>query len=606
MAKKRSGAGIERERERHLRDLPPDIPFQCLGLDSECFYLIDGDGLFRTLPRDRAGHMLMLGICGSENQDWAFFHYARWRKVGENLERVPRSLQPELIGQDVALLSGQKGSFAPADSLRMQGAWVGEDADLVLHCGDHLWIRGAKCATGSRGGFAYPRVPALPAPHTETVNAAIGRQVLADLGRWQLGRFIDAQLLLGLLGLGMLAGAMHARPNILLLGEHGVGKSGLLQRFKDYLGGRMLLTPDATPAGITQRIGHSNGLIGLDEREPSDDPRRDAALLALLRACYTGGESHRGGQDHHGVSFVLRCAVLAAATHEPAMESADRSRNICVEVKGPPQKDPAERPLRVVYDARRAVIGAQLLRRLADHWKRLQLEVLPAWDGYLTEIGYDGRGVDTVGTLLAIAWVLCHDGAPTQNDVDVIADELNAMLREERSDRQKSFDRLLGYLLGLSVDPLRKGEWRTLLELLKQAAGYGATPEAERRVESEAARIAKSDDAAIDAQRQLSRLGLRIGRDADTGDRVLLIANHSTVLAEMLRGTKWAGLPGRTSPWAKILLRAPGAQTVGGVRFASGMSRAVQLPLGWVLRGIVGPDPEAERSVWDELETARG
>jgi hypothetical protein len=603
MPTRKRGAGVEREIERHLRDLPPDIPFQCLGLDAEHFYLIDGDGLFRTLPRDRAGHMLMLGICGGENQDWAFHHYARWREVkkgSKELERVPRSLQPERLGQDVGLLCSLKGPFNPVDSVRMQGAWRGTDGDLVLHCGDQLWIRGAFCPTGLRGAFAYPRMPRWLPPHGEKVGHEVGREVLADIQQWQLGRYIDAQLLLGWLGLSLLAGAMETRPNILLLGEHGVGKSGLLQRLKDYLAHRMLLTPDATPAGITQHIGLSNLGIGLDEKEAGDDPRRDAQLMAFLRTTYTGGQSLRGGQDHTGVQFSLRCPVIAAATREPPMESADRSRNICITVIAPP----AQRGLRLAYDSRREALGTMLLRRLADRWKQLQLETLPAWDSFLRAIGYDGRGVDTLGTLLAIAWIMREDAAPTQSDADVIADQLHALHREETAERAASFDRFLQYLLGLSVDPMRKGEWRTLLELVKLAAGYGSTPEGELVVESDAVRRADSDEPAIvDARRQLSRLGIRIGKDAD-GERTFLIAYQSTELANMLRGTFWAGLPGRSSPWAKLLLRAPEARTVSSVRFASGVGRAVELKLGWVLRGIVGPKPEEEVVRWQQRVAA--
>jgi hypothetical protein len=596
MAKKRSGAGIERERERHLRDLPPDIPFQCLGLDAQNFHLIDGDGLYRAIPRDRAGHMTMLGICGGENQEWAWFHYSRWRKAGKDLERVPRSLQPEHLGQDVGLLCALKGKFDPTAMLRMQGAWTGEDGDLILHCGDHLWIRGARCPTGLRGGYAYPREQPIPPPHAEPVGMAPGHEVLENLSRWRYGRQIDPVLLLGLLGLAMVAGAMRHRPNVLLIGEHGSGKTGLLERFKDFLGLRMLLTPDATPAGITQRVGHSNLLIGLDEKEGSDDPRRDSGLLALLRACYSGGESLRGGQDHTGVSFTLRSVVLAAAINPPLMDSADRSRNVLISVLGPPE----DRALRVVFDARLALLGTQLLRRLADSWKRLQLDVLPAWDTMLRDFGFDGRGADTVATLLAIAWVLREDRALTQWDVDAIAADLTELRDEARAERQPSYQRFLDHLLGLASDPLRKGEWRTVLETVQTGGGYGTTPEELKKLPSDAARHARNDPAAIDAQRQLSRIGLRIGADRETGDAVLWIANQSTVLSDMLRGTAWAGMAGRGSPWARLLLRAPGAKQVGPMRFASGMSRAVQLPLDYVLRGTVGPAPEDAVEGWEQ------
>jgi hypothetical protein len=168
--------------------------------------------------------------------------------------------------------------------------------------------------------------------------------------------------------------------------------------------------------------------------------------------------------------------------------------------------------------------------RLADRWRQLQLGTLPAWNDFLRGIGYDGRGVDTLGTLLAIGWIMREDAAPTQLDADVIADQLHNLLREDRAERAKSFDRFMHYLLGMSVDPMRKGEWRTLLELVKLAAGYGATPEAERRVESDAMRYAATDDQAIDAQRQLSRLGIRIGRDED-GERTFLLGHLEALAA---------------------------------------------------------------------------
>ena len=589
---------VESEIERQLRALPPDIPFQVLGLDSEHYYMIDGGGLFRTLPRDKMGHMLAISLVG-ENQDWAFYHYARWRKSGKDIERVPRSLQPELLGQDIALLAQQKGAFNPQHSVRMQGAWLGLDGDLILHCGDKLWIRGAFVPTGMRGEHAYPvEAPRWLPPHNEPVGPEIGDEVLNDLARWQFGRKIDATLLLGELALGLVPAAMRTRPNILLLGEHGVGKSGLLERIEQYLGHRMLYTADFTAAGITQSVGHKNLLIGLDERDNLHDPKRAEAVLALLRNSYTGTEQVRGGQDHKAVSVSMRCAIIAAASEEPQLGAADRSRNVCITVVGPPK----ERGLLLVYDARRAAIGAMLLRRIADRWTQLQLETLPAWDALLREIGFDGRGVDTIGTLLSLAWLLCEDRAPTRSDAEWIADDLSTLLREDRAERSPTYDRFLQHVLSLPVDPMRKGEWRTMLELTKLAGGWGMTAATERRTEENASDTAKLDDAAIDAQRQLSRMGIRIMRD-DQGERTFVIAHQSSVLADMLRGTSWAGLPGRSSPWAKILLRAPEARTIHA-RFASGVGRAVELKLSWVLRGMVGPDPEGDVVRWEQRALA--
>lgn len=602
---KKKGAGVTTEVEYQKRELPPGIPWQALGLDADHLFVIDGDGLFRALPRDRAGHMLMLSVCGSKNEDWAFYHYARWRKApeGGGLERVPRSLQPEHIGQDIQLQCSQRGVFDPIDGLRMQGAWRGAEGDLILHCGDRLWIGGARVEPSVRERISYPACRPLPHPHDRPVSAAVGDEILAALSRWQFGRQIDALLVLGHIATGMLAGALRHRPNLLLLGEHAVGKTGLLEKARVLLGERMLLTSDATPAGITQRFQHSNGMIGLDEREATDNPQRALQLLALLRSSYTGSLLVRGGSDHKGQQFALVCAVMAASIQAPPMDAADRSRNVTVNVLGPPEPDPNGEDTRAAQDARDAVLGPMMLRRLADMWPRLQLEILPAWRRHLRAFGFDGRGTDTLGTLLGCAWVLLHDDAPTLGDSERFAADLETMLQEERADRLPSYERFLQHLFGISVDPMRKGEWRTLLELIKLAAGYGVTELANARVESEARRTAASDPDAQDAQRQLSRLGIRIEQDLETGDVLLTIANHAPVLAELLKGTPWQASPGLGSPWSRLLARAPGAVVANKVRFASGRSRAVRLQLNWALRGLVGPDPEGELAAWEQRES---
>jgi hypothetical protein len=59
-------------------------------------------------------------------------------------------------------------------------------------------------------------------------------------------------------------------------------------------------------------------------------------------------------------------------------------------------------------------------------------------------------------------------------------------------------------------------------------------------------------------------------------------------------------MPGRTSPWARLLSRAPGAASTDvAVRFASGVSRATELSLGWVLRGAVGVEAANELVRWE-------
>src|SRR5262249_55271596 len=122
------------------------------------------------------------------------------------------------------------GFWSPDDHVRGLGAWVGTDGDLVLHRGDHVFVRGQMAPLGRRGEYVYvprrPRPALRSGPGARAVIASAAAELLArlDLFHWSRGSY-DANLCLGWIGCGMLGACLPFRPHLWIAGEFGAGKS---------------------------------------------------------------------------------------------------------------------------------------------------------------------------------------------------------------------------------------------------------------------------------------------------------------------------------------------------------------------------------------------
>jgi hypothetical protein len=177
----------------------------------------------------------------------------------------------------------------------------------------------------------------------------------------------------------------------------------------------------------------------------------------------------------------------------------------------------------------------------------------------------------------------------------------------------------LSLLRGLLIEPEKAGEKRrTLGDLIREAAGFGRFEvlgadrlSVLRSIEREkdAQRVALEDETAREAQRRLAHLGLRIvtagsdvGDHIRVGERVMLFANQSPMLAELVRRTSFADLATGIGSWTHCLMQAPAAAHWGPARFPYGFQRAVALPLELVLAGMVGEDAEGTAAAWEGFD----
>jgi hypothetical protein len=483
---------------------------------------------------------------------------------------------------------------------------------LILHRGDHLMIRAHHVAVGRHGEFVYPMRPPLmaiaPEPQAEGPHGAAA-ELLArlDTFMWSRGT-LDSWLMLGWICAAMVGGALDFRPHSFVTGEFQAGKS-TLQLLLQCVFGRLgiVSVSDTTAAAIWQAFQCDTLPAGIDEMEAEDDPMRWRALIKLVRQGSSGGRILRGDSQHHGAEFLIQSCFLCSAILPPPMPSQDASRFHVFNLLTPPPGT----AIRPFSTDRLERIGAAVMRRMADHFRRLVAEVVPLFRDRLQEAGFPRRSADLYAALFGAADVSMYDETSTARLDRWLASKFLAEIHSDIvADYTPEFRRCLDYMRSSPFDPRRPdspaiGE---LIHAVMRAMGRNARTYQQGRLfdMNGVETIAGDDDgSAASAQNRLLGIGLRVVV-AEEG-LGLVVANAHQGLAEVFRGTPWhttsnaAGGGG----WSHALRRAPGAKPVGAVRFRQGVqSRSLWLPIDQVLPKDTRPGNGATEAPAEPLAPA--
>lgn len=578
-----------------VRMMIGDSPYEPVGFDGHQYWIIDSTQSLRgAAPRD-IGPAWLDSICGASP-------YLR--------ERYPRTRKGQPVGgfvadnarRDLMNACNIMGFWQPSN-VRGAGAWLGADGDLVLHRGDHLWIRGARRALGRVGDFVY--VPGPPLPPLPKLTPAM-RPAHHLLDRLETFRFtrgsFDALLVLGILCVSCVAGALAFRPHLFVVGEIDTGKTTLQKLIRATLGiDGIVDVTDASAASIWQSLNWRSLPIGYDEFEAEADPKRQERILALARQASTGAKLRRGSASHTATEFPVVSNFICSSIIAPPLNAADASRFVIITTEILKLLSGDEALPRTPFTTDRlAEYGAQLTARLAQQWPLLHKEVLPAIRDLMSAQGYPGRVIDLYGTLLGLLSVALHDKVEDMNLAGHLAGfQMQRLLTEAQGQQIPEWRRCLDFLLSARTE--RNRHTSTQFGELIQAAAAGLMSPGSREqltLWGASEDIPQDiDGAARSAQRILSAFGLRVARVGlgnASENLVLQVAHANSQLAELFEETRW-----RTSAesatgggWTQALRRAPGATISGGVRFRVGVqSRSVQVPIAVVLQRPVSPDP---------------
>lgn len=548
--------------------LPPGCPVTPLGAQDNKWFYLDAMRQLRALSDKEHSRLGIQGLFGSRSYLLEEF-WPRKSKQGDDM--IVTGWKPELASMTLMAAASARGVWNPMERVRGRGAWLGDNGELVLHCGDVLYDGRKWHEPGMIGRHVYPAASPILRPISGPVRGRDNPadELLALFNTWNLRRKeLDALLVLGWFGAAWLGGALGWRPVMWITGGKGTGKSTFhttLGRLFDTepqtSSGALVQVAEASAAGIWQKLGHATLPVNIDEAEPEEgDNRKLNATVKLARLAASGGLILRGGADHSASEFTARSCFLFSSILIPPLLGQDRSRIAIIELgelpKGQPAPDISARRLRDM--------GARLLRRLVDGFPRLAT-TLEAYRGALLDAGHSSRGADVFGTLLACADLLRHDHEPDSDTLLEITDKLRVDKLAEIEDDARDEERCLQHLLSSAV-PIAGGVKRSIAELIEHA---------------------NSDDPEIDwrpAERTLETYGLAVKRTGEKGEtRYFAVANYHVELARLFEGTHWSGRSGTMGVWVQALRRIEGAErSAGNIRFASMTGKAVILPLGAV------------------------
>jgi putative DNA primase/helicase len=528
-------------------------PFQCLGYDGEgSFYRSYRTGQVLRLARSAhtAAHLVALAPL------------AHW----ETLYPSRSGVNWPAVASDLYECSIAAGLFSP-ERIRGRGAWWDENRPL-LHLGDRLVTPdGEQPITAPfRSRFVYQHMPRLDGPGDvaplTTVEAA-PIVAIANRFRWEVPA--SGTLLLGWVVLAPICGALGWRPHLWLTGGAGSGKSAILDRYVTPLLGDFALhvSGSTTEAGLRQSIGSDAMPVVFDEAESNEkgDQQRMQGILALARVASSesGAAMLKGSPSGEVSRYRVRSMFLLSSIATALKQGADQGRFAQLSLGNPADLAKAERESHwagLDRDLERQ-ITPELGRRLIARSTGLIPVIRQAAAVFSRAAArhFDSQRLgDQYGTLLAGAWSLLSDVAPTEAEAELCIashDWESYGQSSEQSDERRCLQVILQH--SLRVECADRSVTRTIGELVELAAHQAHDLEIGADL----------------ASQTLGRQGLRL----EPGQ--LLVSNTAQPIGTILRETAWS------HGWSVLLLRLHGAQRRGPVRFcgAGMITRAVAIPL---------------------------
>ncbi|MFZ5704928.1 MAG: hypothetical protein ACOY5R_06635 [Pseudomonadota bacterium] len=586
----------DREREADEQILPPGCPVTPLGrLGTASFYLDEARQMTRMGTKDwnDVGIMTLFGRKYNFLEDhWPRKKAVKDKKTGEEYFETVGFVYAD-VKRDLILAASYSGIFDPEGRVRERGAHSGPDGELILHCGDRVLIGGLRRINGEKreprwvnpgliDGYVYPTKPGIPKPAPESPSTAPAEKTLKLLKTWNWVRpTIDPILLLGQIGAMMVAGALPWRPHSWITGSRGTGKTTLNGEhglIADMFGDGVIRTADATEAGIRQLTKLQTLPIMFDEREPSEQGTSSDPVIKLARLASSGSKIHRGSQDHTAQEFAAQTCFLFSSILVPPMLAQDRSRLTFLELN----KLEGGTGFKLDHEEWRQV-GAQIRRRMVDQWPRFP-ETLEAYQIGLSLVGFDQRGQDQYGVLLACADMLLYDSADglVHERYDPVAEDIEPSRVADLCER-------LRFIMTNDAqdDRADEADAATYLASSFLHAKGGEDPEPISRTIRKAM-LFNNEQVMNRARSRLSAVGIRLVNRVVKGDGsvgvraadkpedcyIAIGGKRLNGLAKLFAGTRWQG-----GVWSQSFARLPGAIKGVDVKFDGIKDRATLVPI---------------------------
>lgn len=557
-----------------------------IGTRAGHYYLVDRAGALREIrARDIIQQSTLLDLWGGDDA-WLF------KTFGYETARGGSSIPWDKVGAALMRACHRLGPWDPATyPPRYAGIWMDEAGRPLLHLGDVLQLGdGERVPAGivrviehhaehgdpilERQVYVREAARRRPAPRAAAEEMMRLRDAIADLWAFRDGAEAGASLALGWCAASLLGAAVRWRPNLLLVGEAGTGKSALIIAMRGLLP-LHLYTNDTSKAGVESGMTGRPSPLLVDEAAQGDKGYASALFDMMLPA--SGGDGTaglRGGPDGRGRQFSVLGAVCYGAIHPPPLKPEHQSRFTEIVLAKPARVRSDEV---AALQARCRGLGPSFFGRVVEGWPRWGA-TLAAMRAELVRRGSSGREADQVGALLAGWWLLCADAPPSARQAQEVAAMAAPFVRGGAAARE---------------DASGRRAWQALASMqVMEARGVTRVPLGDLVVEAFAA---STDPAAMDiamrAGENLRRYGIRAElleahgaiervRDPWSDDevramtggtyplRVAWFGRRHTELGRLFDRTDFAG-----EAWWRAMEALPGARrSMGNVRMGKAYS----------------------------------
>ena len=435
-----------------------------------------------------------------------------------------------------------------ADKLRGRGAWW--DAErVVFHAGDHLYMDGKKLPLTTKTDGVYQQAEKLKI--NSDIPLGIDDRLLQIMRCFNWTRKESAVLLAGWCVIAPIAGALNWRPHLWISGAAGSGKSWIAREvIRKFLNENVLAVQGNTSEAYVRNILARESLpVIFDEGEGETDRSRITMenVLALARASSTlgGGGIGKMSADGRPVTFKPNSCFCFVSIAPQMTEEADKARiTVCNLQAGKNAKFATALEslagISVNYVSRlfiRTLTLLPVLLKTIEVFKIAAVKTLGA-----------ARQADQIAPLLAGAHILTSNSVPSQ---EYCAEVLEQFEWDQEHELQESNDGLKclsiikQHRVRASIDNIV-----TIGELIQQEC-FDKYCNVE----------------VIRAPELLAREGIRVDKEK----QIVIFANKSQALSEMLKGTNYA------KNHKDILLQIEDAQKYKVLSYAGNKSRGVAL-----------------------------
>ncbi len=537
------------------------LEFKALGYDKQTYYVMPG-GTKQIEPYSASTLMTEKGCMEivSDADYWLenFGERGRvnWIKAGVSIMNMCRSV-----------------GVYDESRIRSRGVWM-DDGRVVLNLGDTMEVNGHNAdAVRFKSRFIYEKEKALLTDGltAKPADDVLGKQIrgLCNLARWE--RPMDGDLFAGWIATAPICGGLMWRTHCWITGNHGSGKTTLVNNIAAACLGEIALYPlgATTEAGIRSAIGNDARPVVFDEAESGSKnsrvgEERRQAVIQLMRgsSSESPGRIMKGSASHTGVSFTTRSAFLLSSIGVGLKEAADLSRTTVLTVKPLDAADPAARELQEAqwkeFNAASARLPSDLPQRLLARQTKNLLTIRKNIEVFkeviAASIGNRRMG-DQLGTLLAGCYSLISEQEITTRGAESYMATYNwDEFTQSRGTREDMG--LITHIRGsrIRVEAGGLNFDRTIGELVDILYGWS---EHDDRVSREAVEV------------NLARNGFK--RDPN-GDGILMARSVQSVEKIMAASDYAEG-------WMQVLLRHPDIVKDDAThRFAGVTSRAILLP----------------------------